>query len=71
MKGDQGDPDLKNLNSGCHICNVGDIVIAVSDGIHDNLDPVNTGKTPKDLGIETKSNYWHEVPNEEETRFFY
>lgn len=44
MKGEKGEPDLKNLNAGHYICDDGDFIIAVSDGIHDNLDPMYAGK---------------------------
>lgn len=30
----------------------------VSDGVHDNLDPQQLGKTPQDLGINLKENSW-------------
>jgi len=53
-------PDLRNR--GCYYCpcSTGDIIIVVTDGIHDNLDPENLGISPKDLGYEDN---WENLPN--------
>lgn len=36
----------------------------MSDGVHDNLDPMSLGKLPKDLGF-TAATDWKEVPDRE------
>lgn len=46
---DEGKPDLRNLNLFCASCEDGDLIIIVTDGIHDNLDPQHLGKLPKDM----------------------
>jgi serine/threonine protein phosphatase PrpC len=46
---DEGKPDLRNLNLFCASCEDGDLIIIVTDGIHDNLDPQHLGKVPKDM----------------------
>eukprot|EP01119_Soliformovum_irregulare_P000407 TRINITY_DN10280_c0_g1_i1.p1 TRINITY_DN10280_c0_g1~~TRINITY_DN10280_c0_g1_i1.p1 ORF type:complete len:649 (+),score=163.72 TRINITY_DN10280_c0_g1_i1:75-2021(+) len=46
-------PDLRNLGLYFQECVVGDLIIVVSDGVHDNLDPQMLGKSPKDVGIPT------------------
>jgi hypothetical protein len=64
-------PDLRNVGVYSIACDPGDIIFAVSDGVHDNLDPqVNRlliaahsllqslGKTPRDLGLGTDT--WEE-----------
>jgi hypothetical protein len=34
----------------------------VSDGVHDNFDPMHIGKQPKDLGILEYTN-WDDIPD--------
>lgn len=46
--------------------NEDDILFAVSDGVHDNLDPIFMGKTPKDLGLEGES--WEKLRSTEEAK---
>jgi len=46
---DEGKPDLRNLNLFCTPCEDGDVIIIVTDGVHDNLDPHHLGKLPKDM----------------------
>jgi hypothetical protein len=53
-----GAPDLRNLIVYYEPCNQDDVIIMVSDGVHDNLDPQQLGKTPHDLGISLKENSW-------------
>lgn len=57
--GDEGSPDLRNLDMQYKIVKEGDLLIAVSDGVHDNLDPVTIGKDPKDLGLSFES--WKDI----------
>ncbi|GAM17930.1 hypothetical protein SAMD00019534_011050 [Acytostelium subglobosum LB1] len=49
---DEGKPDLRNLNVFCASVNQGDIILLVTDGVHDNLDPSHLGKTPADMSKE-------------------
>lgn len=60
--GDRGEPDLRNLDMQYKIIKEGDILIAVSDGVHDNLDPITIGKDPKDLGLQFET--WEEIPKD-------
>ena len=43
-------PDLRNFEIGFYPCNENDMMIFVSDGVHDNLDPKSLGIEPCDLG---------------------
>eukprot|EP01129_Flabellula_baltica_P017425 TRINITY_DN9655_c0_g1_i1.p1 TRINITY_DN9655_c0_g1~~TRINITY_DN9655_c0_g1_i1.p1 ORF type:complete len:409 (-),score=83.19 TRINITY_DN9655_c0_g1_i1:20-1246(-) len=58
-----GDPDLRNLGIYVSYCNEGDIMMIVSDGVHDNLDPQAIGMTPRDFDLDYDS--WHDVPYDE------
>eukprot|EP01102_Stenamoeba_stenopodia_P010185 TRINITY_DN3042_c0_g1_i2.p1 TRINITY_DN3042_c0_g1~~TRINITY_DN3042_c0_g1_i2.p1 ORF type:complete len:505 (-),score=83.14 TRINITY_DN3042_c0_g1_i2:153-1667(-) len=49
---DEGKPDLRNLEVFCHPCEEDDIVIIMSDGVHDNLDPLHLGIKPRELGMD-------------------
>lgn len=60
--GADGEPDLRNLDLYSTICEKGDLIICVSDGIHDNLDPELLGILPKDIKIEFDS--WSEIPSQ-------
>jgi hypothetical protein len=46
---DDRDPDLRNLELYFAECHRGDLIIMVSDGVHDNLDPYLLGDEPADL----------------------
>jgi len=48
---DGGAPDLRNLSVFFEPLNEGDWVAMVSDGVHDNLDPQQMGKLPRDIGV--------------------
>lgn len=50
MVGD-GAPDLRNLFIHLCPCDEGDLLILLSDGIHDNFDPVTRGMSPSDIGL--------------------
>jgi hypothetical protein len=52
---------LRNLLSYCTVCDDKDLILVVSDGIHDNLDPQYFGKLPSDFNIESKNNSWNTV----------
>jgi len=55
--------DLRNF--GCHFCllDEGDFIIAVSDGIHDNLDPEILKVPPSQLDIVAENDEWSNVPD--------
>lgn len=44
--------DLRNLGAYYTTCSKEDIVVMVSDGVHDNFDPQQLGFTPKELQID-------------------
>jgi len=50
--GNVGDPDLRNLELSHQTCKENDILLVVSDGVHDNLDPGTLGLAPKAIGLE-------------------
>ncbi|KAF2074491.1 hypothetical protein CYY_004196 [Polysphondylium violaceum] len=47
-----GEPDLRNLEVFYKFCDQGDLILLLSDGVHDNLDPQQLGVNPTELGIE-------------------
>lgn len=54
---------MRNLAFGVNEANEGDILIAVSDGVHDNLDPATLGMVPSELGLEGNDHAdWKKVP---------
>ncbi|GAM21566.1 hypothetical protein SAMD00019534_047410 [Acytostelium subglobosum LB1] len=59
----QGWPDLRNLKLYFTFCEENDIAVIVSDGVHDNLDPVMLGKLPAELNINAHG--WEELSHEE------
>jgi len=58
-----GEPDLRNLRLFFTFCEKGDLILAMSDGVHDNLDPISLGKLPSDFGLSSSS--WKEIPDTE------
>lgn len=46
---EDGKPDLRNVSVHFAPCKEGDMIILMSDGVHDNLDPVVLGHTPASL----------------------
>uniref|UniRef100_A0A6B2KXS9 PPM-type phosphatase domain-containing protein n=1 Tax=Arcella intermedia TaxID=1963864 RepID=A0A6B2KXS9_9EUKA len=42
-------PDFRNLGTYFQPCRTGDIIMLMSDGVHDNLDPENFGLLPNEL----------------------
>ncbi|KAF2072885.1 hypothetical protein CYY_005809 [Polysphondylium violaceum] len=49
---EQGKPDLRNLNIFCAPVYDDDIIVIVTDGVHDNLDPRHLGKSPHEMSKE-------------------
>jgi len=45
-------PDLRNLRTFCASCKEGDMIILLSDGVHDNFHPEMLGITPRDLQLD-------------------
>lgn len=64
----QGWPDLRNLRLYFSPCEANDIVMIMSDGVHDNLDPQTLGKLPTDLKNlsqgDAKWTTWDEIPHD-------
>jgi serine/threonine protein phosphatase PrpC len=54
-----GWPDLRNLRLYFSPAVEDDIIVVVSDGVHDNLDPQTLGKFPADLNLPQKT--WEEL----------
>ncbi|EFA81250.1 protein phosphatase 2C-related protein [Heterostelium album PN500] len=50
-----GEPDLRNLSVFYKYCDENDLILLLSDGVHDNLDPQQLGLKPLDLGIDAES----------------
>lgn len=57
-----GWPDLRNLRLYFSPAEENDIIVVVSDGVHDNLDPQTLGKFPTDLNLPNKT--WEELTGE-------
>jgi serine/threonine protein phosphatase PrpC len=63
-----GLPDLRNLACYFWPCKEGDVILLVTDGVHDNLNPQVLGKLPSDLGLTAPNNEWKNVPLDESNR---
>lgn len=57
-----GNPDLRNLRLYYATVAPGDLVIAVSDGVHDNLDPEQLGVPPNKIDSELDAKTWDKIP---------
>eukprot|EP00026_Physarum_polycephalum_P008687 Phypoly_transcript_08783.p1 GENE.Phypoly_transcript_08783~~Phypoly_transcript_08783.p1 ORF type:complete len:354 (+),score=61.95 Phypoly_transcript_08783:206-1267(+) len=57
-----GWPDLRNLRLYFSPCEADDIILIMSDGVHDNLDPQTLGKLPADLALPNKA--WEELTHD-------
>ncbi|GAM21594.1 hypothetical protein SAMD00019534_047690 [Acytostelium subglobosum LB1] len=51
----EGQPDLRNLAVFHKFCDQDDVILLLSDGVHDNLDPQQLGLSPRDLGVDCDS----------------
>eukprot|EP01113_Clastostelium_recurvatum_P014808 TRINITY_DN1810_c0_g1_i2.p1 TRINITY_DN1810_c0_g1~~TRINITY_DN1810_c0_g1_i2.p1 ORF type:complete len:1881 (-),score=513.21 TRINITY_DN1810_c0_g1_i2:37-5679(-) len=60
---EQGAADLRNIKVYHTLCKPGDVIMCVSDGVHDNLDAYQLGKSPEELGISVPT--WKEVGERE------
>jgi len=56
----EGQPDLRNASIYWTICEEDDMLIVVSDGVHDNFDPQVLGKTPNQLESKCPSE-WEKI----------
>jgi len=62
---DKGMPDLRNLSTREIVCDDGDIIFMVTDGVHDNLDPQYLGKSPKSFGLDSPDGKWISVKDKD------
>jgi len=51
-------PDLRNLVLHTILCDEGDIILMMSDGVHDNMTPKAAGLSPSDLNLTVLNNEW-------------
>jgi serine/threonine protein phosphatase PrpC len=51
--------DLRNLSLSVTLADEGDVILLLSDGVHDNLDPQMLGVSPSELGLDAKD--WKEA----------
>jgi CRP-like cAMP-binding protein len=58
----EGNPDLRNLSLYFRLVDEGDVIVVVSDGLYDNLDPQSLGISPKDAGIPDAGSDWTKIP---------
>jgi len=57
-----GEPNLENLKIVVQACEPDDLLILLTDGVHDNLDPEILGKSPKEF--ELNHDLWSNVDQE-------
>jgi hypothetical protein len=58
----QNDPDLRNLRFSFTGCEEGDLLLIMTDGVHDNFDPCTMGKKPTEIGLQEEK--WEQVPSD-------
>jgi len=56
---DERTPDLRNIDLFFEVFEEGDLILLLTDGVHDNLDPQYIGKSPKDMKINAST--WKEA----------
>jgi len=62
-----GEPDLRNVFVYYRICEENDIILLLSDGVHDNLDPQTLGIPPKDVSPNYANHAdWKDFKSDEE-----
>lgn len=54
-------PDLRNLHLYFQVAEQDDLIILMSDGIHDNLDPQQLGVPPPQIGARVQADTWEEA----------
>jgi len=64
----EGEPDLRNVVVQYCVCEQDDLVVIVSDGVHDNLDPEILGKMPCDIDNVRFANVhsWKEIESHDD-----
>eukprot|EP01125_Pyxidicula_operculata_P011840 TRINITY_DN3876_c0_g1_i2.p1 TRINITY_DN3876_c0_g1~~TRINITY_DN3876_c0_g1_i2.p1 ORF type:complete len:291 (+),score=71.37 TRINITY_DN3876_c0_g1_i2:507-1379(+) len=62
-----GEPDLRNLRIVFSKIQSDDLILILSDGAHDNLDPQTLGKSPKDVGLKDVES-WDDVDLDKGTK---
>eukprot|EP01117_Protostelium_nocturnum_P011776 TRINITY_DN4293_c0_g1_i1.p1 TRINITY_DN4293_c0_g1~~TRINITY_DN4293_c0_g1_i1.p1 ORF type:complete len:701 (-),score=272.63 TRINITY_DN4293_c0_g1_i1:86-2188(-) len=60
----EGEADLRNLETFSVLCNEGDLILMMSDGVHDNYDPEYNGIRPSDLKLTSPDNSWKNVKDD-------
>lgn len=55
----EANPDLRNLHLYYHLAEPGDLIVLMSDGIHDNLDPQQLGVPPPETKV--KADTWEQA----------
>ncbi|PRP83135.1 cyclophilin B [Planoprotostelium fungivorum] len=61
---DEGDrPDLRNVGIHAVFCDEGDMVLLMSDGVHDNITPKSLGLSPSEEGLQVPENQWENMPD--------
>jgi len=61
-------PDMRNLSYCLTDCHAGDVILLVSDGVYDNLDPERLGKMPFQVDSNfPKTATWNDLTNEVST----
>lgn len=55
-------PDLRNMSLFFVSCHEGDLILAVTDGVSDNFDPVYLGRTPQSYGFSVENDSWKAAP---------
>jgi len=64
-----GEPDVRNVTIYYTFCQENDLILVLSDGVHDNLDPQTLGKLPKDSGNRYSSiDNWRAFATEKEAQ---
>ncbi|PRP88933.1 hypothetical protein PROFUN_00401 [Planoprotostelium fungivorum] len=58
-------PDLRNLVIHTVLCDEGDLIVLLSDGVHDNLTPKSAGLHPSDVNIQALDDDWQNVASDE------
>jgi len=65
-----GNADLRNLGAYYCDCKENDVIVLLSDGVHDNFDPQLIGKTPSSYGVDIKDDSWAELEKVKGTELY-
>eukprot|EP01117_Protostelium_nocturnum_P008702 TRINITY_DN3118_c0_g1_i1.p1 TRINITY_DN3118_c0_g1~~TRINITY_DN3118_c0_g1_i1.p1 ORF type:complete len:903 (+),score=235.28 TRINITY_DN3118_c0_g1_i1:180-2888(+) len=61
-----GEPDLRNLRLQTTWCEEGDMIILMSDGVHDNFSPRSLGMLPSQIGLHVQNDDWSSIADDKE-----